>query len=927
MINHCPLYKRIQKGKIFGAVKNPFNEFIELSRDGDDLGRFRRIKTHHIIFNKNCASLTFPYIRHNFLKKLLLKSMIKELNFSFIENDIKYILLINPYVPFQKILDNELVPDKQLCDNHSEDSVSKFENMQPSQQKSQVPCPYGINKNNNLIEFNAFEGELITINGTIFGLFWINSICVSFKSSERKKGEEYIWGSTEYCQICKTIDQKWKLESIREIVLRRYNLIRQGMEIYFRNNKSIFLSFFSEKCLKEVINKFKKYRTKLNQSYEIIDNPEKYFEEKRFKEKWQQGEISNFEYLMLLNKYGGRSFNDLSQYPVFPWIIGDYDSLKIDLQNEDTYRKLDFTIAGISTKKREIADNKYNFLLNEGEKEDLYQFGTHYLSRRMVLGYMQRIEPYASLLIDFDKGYDHPNRMFHVLKSQWNNAYTDSNDNRELIPEFFYCPEIFGNYNLNSYGEKENVEGLDFLSGNNRVRIDQVILPIWARNNHHFVQINALALESKYVSENLNSWIDLIFGYKQQSKESYNRFKNLCDEEEVSKIRNTILTNQIDAIQEFGVNPIKLFKEKHPVKDKLAIRRAICYSICPAYEINEKKNYSIRLIDTFHSPINNILLSDSKIAVRLKDQSIFHSIEDYNKEPLIVFDKHPYLFYSSQRINELLPRGDVVVLNYFYFATCGFPDNSFKIINIDTGSIQQHLYFHKEIVEKMCATKDQRFLFTGSKDGQIVKWNVNFKNYPPVKLGWYTWDFSEKIISIDACQELDLVASTSLENKIILRAISTGKFIRFIKPNINFNFIEYAIHQIKLSYRGYIIILVKQKSRCATNDFLIVYSINGELINIRNTEDCISSLVIDESGYKFIIGGKRERLLCYDLITLEYNDLALNLHENKKVFEQLFSNNAEISDMALIKKGQELLIGSSNGNICSVNVNKDALTD
>lgn len=36
---------------------------------------------------------------------------------------------------------------------------------------------------------------------------------------------------------------------------------------------------------------------------------------------WQHGEISNFEYLMHLNAAAGRSFQDLTQYPVFPWVL------------------------------------------------------------------------------------------------------------------------------------------------------------------------------------------------------------------------------------------------------------------------------------------------------------------------------------------------------------------------------------------------------------------------------------------------------------------------------------------------------------------------------------------------------------------------------------------------------------------------------
>jgi len=36
--------------------------------------------------------------------------------------------------------------------------------------------------------------------------------------------------------------------------------------------------------------------------------------------------MTNFQYLMHLNTLAGRSYNDLMQYPVFPWILADYTS-------------------------------------------------------------------------------------------------------------------------------------------------------------------------------------------------------------------------------------------------------------------------------------------------------------------------------------------------------------------------------------------------------------------------------------------------------------------------------------------------------------------------------------------------------------------------------------------------------------------------
>jgi len=52
----------------------------------------------------------------------------------------------------------------------------------------------------------------------------------------------------------------------------------------------------------------------------------------------QRGEISNFQYLMHLNTLAGRSYNDLMQYPIFPWILADYDSEELDLTDSSTFR-------------------------------------------------------------------------------------------------------------------------------------------------------------------------------------------------------------------------------------------------------------------------------------------------------------------------------------------------------------------------------------------------------------------------------------------------------------------------------------------------------------------------------------------------------------------------------------------------------------
>ena len=88
---------------------------------------------------------------------------------------------------------------------------------------------------------------------------------------------------------------------------------------------------------------------------------------------------------MVLNKYAGRSFNDISQYPVFPWVISDYDSRKINLSDPKIFRNFKWSIGGISDGKRTRAKLKYDILSGEYADTPPFQLGSHYLPSRIVL--------------------------------------------------------------------------------------------------------------------------------------------------------------------------------------------------------------------------------------------------------------------------------------------------------------------------------------------------------------------------------------------------------------------------------------------------------------------------------------------------------------------------------------------------------------
>ena len=65
-------------------------------------------------------------------------------------------------------------------------------------------------------------------------------------------------------------------------------------------------------------------------------------------------EISNFEYLMFLNTIAGRTYQDLNQYPVFPWILTNYESDKLDVNDPTNYRDLSKPIAALNPNREEL---------------------------------------------------------------------------------------------------------------------------------------------------------------------------------------------------------------------------------------------------------------------------------------------------------------------------------------------------------------------------------------------------------------------------------------------------------------------------------------------------------------------------------------------------------------------------------------------
>ena len=287
--------------------------------------------------------------------------------------------------------------------------------------------------------------------------------------------------------------------------------------------------------------------------------PRQIFQQSNMTQKWQRREISNFEYLMFLNTIAGRTYSDLNQYPVFPWVLTNYESAELDLSLPSNYRDLSKPIGALNPSRKQFFEERYESW--EHEVIPPFHYGTHYSTAAFTLNWLLRLEPFTTMLIALQDGkFDHPDRLFSSVGQSWKNCQRDTSDVKELVPEFFYLPELFLNQNKFNLGKRDDGHV-----------VGDVELPPWANDSaEEFVRIHRMALESEIVSCQLHQWIDLIFGYKQRGPEAVrntNVFYYLTYEGTVDleNIKDPVMREAVEnQIKNFGMTPSQLLLEPHP---------------------------------------------------------------------------------------------------------------------------------------------------------------------------------------------------------------------------------------------------------------------------------------------------------------------------------------------------------------------------
>lgn len=445
--------------------------------------------------------------------------------------------------------------------------------------------------------------------------------------------------------------------------------------------------------------------------------------------RWQRGEISNFHYLMMVNTLAGRTFNDLTQYPVFPWIIADYTSEDLDLEDPATFRDLSKPM-GAQTQGRVPGYIETYSALRDIQSEP-FHYGTHYSSAMIVSSYLIRLPPFVqSYLLVQGESFDHADRLFQSIPDAWDSASRKNKaDVRELTPEFFCLPEFLTNINDYDFGRRQSTGA----------KVDNVVLPPWAKGDPKiFIAKHREALESPYVSENLHHWIDLIFGFKQLGEaavENLNVFHHLSysGASDLDRITDTNERNiTAGVIHNFGQTPHQVFTKPHPAREHVhcptrRLDTGIFMLRCLPNPLLESKERVSSL--TYAPKLDRLLCAspfrlnfppwDKHMEWGFADNSIRFFHGDSQKlaglfENLHIGQISCATFADSKT---LITAGEDCVISVFSVQTAAN-----KPVDITP---KNSLFGHKTPVTTIAVSKAFSTFVTVSADGQALLWDLN----------------------------------------------------------------------------------------------------------------------------------------------------------------------------------------------------------
>ncbi|CAG9310107.1 unnamed protein product [Blepharisma stoltei] len=664
----------------------------------------------------------------------------------------------------------------------------------------------------------------VKVKGIYQGMLKFKNNYMIFTNEQTIRASQASESSANLNQYEKDIRKIWNMTEIREIFARRFVYNHSAIEFFLKSGKTLYFNLFEKEICDSVLDFL---TAKLKRHGALIHRVYSGSALRRYTTEWRNGSISNFEYLLILNKHASRSFNDLSQYPIFPWILNYYNSKNIKFEDPGIYRDLKLPVGAQNEERKTDAIRRYEMCSESGMPP--FHYGTHYSNGGLVLHYLERIEPYTAQAKKLHGWkFDLPDRQFISLINAWDGIINTTGDIKELIPELFYLSEIFVNLNNLELGARQD-----------GTQVGDVELPTWSKSQYDFIVKHKKALESAYVSENLNHWIDLIFGYKQAGKsavESLNVYFATTYEDNFNKIMNNSQDQEFkETMKEqaihFGQTPIQLFKRPHPAKKDTKEKYKPC-------SIIEKIKNSVT---NWSEPFN----SYGRVIAMLASQKFFVIVKFYdNKIILLKFKckgdlkidfsnlKETELEGTKYMIDESLIENSIFyILKEENIASGGYIDNTFKIHSFDGYLIGSYCY-HVFPVSAIAITKSK--IITGSIDTSIISWKLgpSISNKIKRENSHYIGHISE-IKKLIISEDYQILISLGSDNTVIVHNLRNSECLR------KFQFSQ-LINEIAFSDLGLIV--------AGGTDGVIAYTLNGGDLKIKSRAKNIKHVEINSPG-------------------------------------------------------------------------------
>ncbi|XP_029418114.1 neurobeachin isoform X1 [Nannospalax galili] len=697
---------------------------------------------------------------------------------------------------------------------------------------------------------------------------------------------------------------KWMFSEIRAVFSRRYLLQNTALEVFMANRTSVMFNFPDQATVKKVV--YSLPRVGVGTSYGLpqarrisLATPRQLYKSSNMTQRWQRREISNFEYLMFLNTIAGRTYNDLNQYPVFPWVLTNYESEELDLTLPGNFRDLSKPIGALNPKRAVFYAERYETW--EDDQSPPYHYNTHYSTATSTLSWLVRIEPFTTFFLNANDGkFDHPDRTFSSIARSWRTSQRDTSDVKELIPEFYYLPEMFVNSNGYHLGVRED-----------EAVVNDVDLPPWAKKPEDFVRINRMALESEFVSCQLHQWIDLIFGYKQRGPEAVralNVFHYLTYEGSVNldSITDAVLREIPETyfirdphtflltkdfikameaqIQNFGQTPSQLLIEPHPPRSSAM---HLCFLPQSPLMFKDQMQQDVIMVLKFpsNSPVTHVaantlphLTIPAVVTVtcsRLFAVNRWHNTVGLRGAPGYSLDQAHHLpiemdpliannsGVNKRQITDLVDQSIqinahcfVVTADNRYILICGFWDKSFRVYSTETGKLTQIVFGHWDVVTCLARSESyiggDCYIVSGSRDATLLLWywsgrhhiigdNPNSSDYPAPRAVLTGHD--HEVVCVSVCAELGLVISGAKEGPCLVHTI-TGDLLRALEGPENCLFPRL----ISVSSEGHCIIYY-ERGRFSN------FSINGKLLAQMEINDSTRAILLSSDGQNLVTGG------------------------------------------------------------------------